>query len=85
MTIERMFCGHCGYGRVTLRAVYDGNRDSLTELRAKCCNCKDVTVFRISAPAIVPDWGKGARGVLCAGWSKNHKPPKRAAPKGAAS
>ena len=66
-----MKCGNCGKRRVTLRArPMNGNRETLAEIRARCCHCKSVTVFSIPAPVIVPSWGKGADGVLCIGWRR---------------
>ena len=77
MTNERMYCGNCGHGKVTLRAIYDRNREQLSELRVRCCNCKDVTIFCLTQPAIMPVWGKRSKGIFCAGWGSDHKPPKR--------
>lgn len=69
--LQQMKCGNCGKRRVTLRArAVRGNSDRLSEIRARCCNCKSVTVFAIGAPVIVPEWGPGANGVLCVGWAK---------------
>lgn len=69
MASERMRCGNCGHSRATLRAVY-GNRHRLDELRARCCKCKSITRFVILAPTLDIEWGKGAKGVFSAGWSK---------------
>jgi hypothetical protein len=67
MNLEPMKCGNCGKRRVTLRArPMNGNRDTLAEIRARCCHCKSVTVFSIPAPAIAPN----AEGVLCIGWRR---------------
>lgn len=71
MTIERMKCGNCGGTRATLRAVHDGDRHQLIEIRARCCKCKSVTRFVITLPTIDIEWGKGASGVFCGGWRKD--------------
>ena len=65
-----MKCGNCGKRRVTLRArPMNGNRETLVEIRARCCHCKGVTVFSVPAPVIVPGWGND-KGVLCIGWRR---------------
>ena len=70
MKSQIMKCGNCGKRRVTLRAVSDGrSQGPFVELRAKCCSCKSVTVFALRPPAFSVEWGEGAKGILCVGWS----------------
>ena len=66
---EPMKCGHCGCATVELFATCaENDRHKFTSITARCTECKSTTVFGVPSPVIVAEWGKGAEGVLCAGW-----------------
>jgi hypothetical protein len=67
---EPMKCGQCGKRRVTLRASRAQGSDAFSEIRARCCHCKSVTIFALTQPRIVAVWGKNTKGILCVGWPK---------------